>query len=160
MNHSIWLDAPCALYGHDLSASQAQTAEVPNRSDLPPLSPPSDIDPGVFISHAIATAHAIAQAIMRPVSAPPIPCSPTRSFRGASPLGNNANAEVDPWVVAQNDRGIPLQITREQNQFNLQLPYIALSIRFRVQLPPIPTLATSVSYLTTLMQILDYTPQP
>ncbi|KAJ8074251.1 hypothetical protein PM082_012561 [Marasmius tenuissimus] len=87
----------------DLSASQEQTAEVPNCSDSPPLPPPSDIDPGVFISHAIATAHAIAQAIMRPVSAPPIPHSPAQSFRGTSPFGNNDNAEVDPWVVTQND---------------------------------------------------------
>ncbi|KAJ8078338.1 hypothetical protein PM082_000545 [Marasmius tenuissimus] len=81
----------------DLSASQAQTAEVPNRSDSPPLPLPLDIDLGVFISHAIT------QAIMRPVSAPPIPHSPARSFRGTSPFSNNDNAEVDPWVVAQND---------------------------------------------------------
>ncbi|KAL0058109.1 hypothetical protein AAF712_015231, partial [Marasmius tenuissimus] len=113
-----------------VDASQAQTAEVPNRSDSPPLPPPSDIDPGVFISHAIATAHAIAQAIMRPVSAPPIPNSPARSFRGTSPFGNNDNAEVDPWVVAQNDPRNTTKMTGADKLDLAGIPYIALSIRF------------------------------
>ncbi|KAL0058367.1 hypothetical protein AAF712_014961 [Marasmius tenuissimus] len=87
------------------ASNQDKLLKFPTVPVSPPLPPSSfgDILIRGFISHTIATAHAIAQAIMQPVSAPPIPHSPTQSFHGTSPFGNDDHAKVDPWVVAQND---------------------------------------------------------